>query len=46
MPKARDTIALIDGAAESAKSTAMTVDAFKATFGYTATGLPVNLSAS
>ncbi|MCA8386753.1 phosphatase PAP2 family protein [Burkholderia multivorans] len=45
-PKAGDTIALIDGAAASAKFSTVTVDGFKATPVYTATGVSVVLSAA
>ncbi|WP_261535338.1 phosphatase PAP2 family protein [Burkholderia multivorans] len=45
-PKAGDTIALIDGAAASAKFSSVTVDGFKATPVYTATGVSVVLSAA
>ncbi|RQZ68365.1 phosphatase PAP2 family protein [Burkholderia sp. Bp9004] len=45
-PKAGDTIALIDGAAASAKFSTVTVDGFKATPVYTATGVSMRLSAS
>ncbi|WP_175675958.1 phosphatase PAP2 family protein [Burkholderia ambifaria] len=45
-PKAGDTIALIDGAAGAAKFSTVTVDGFKATPVYTATGVSVRLSAS
>lgn len=42
-PKAGDTIALIDGAAGSAKFSVVTVDGFKATPVYTGTGVGVRL---
>ena len=45
-PKAGDTIALIDGAAGSAKFSTVTVDGFKATPVYTGTGVSVRLSAA
>ncbi|WP_175750913.1 autotransporter-associated beta strand repeat-containing protein [Burkholderia anthina] len=45
-PKAGDTIALIDGAAGAAKFSTVTVDGFKATPVYTATGVSVRLAAS
>ena len=45
-PKAGDTIALIDGAAAAAKFSTVTVDGFKATPVYTATGVSVTLSAA
>ncbi|KWH20494.1 phosphatase PAP2 family protein [Burkholderia multivorans] len=45
-PKAGDTIALIDGAAASAKFSTVTVDGFKATPVYTATGVSAVLSAA
>ncbi|KVF21365.1 hypothetical protein WJ07_18520 [Burkholderia vietnamiensis] len=45
-PKAGDTIALIDGAALAAKFATVTVDGFKATPVYAATGVSVVLSAS
>lgn len=45
-PKAGDTIALIDGAAASAKFSTVTVDGFKATPVYTATGVSITLSAA
>ncbi|OXI92419.1 MULTISPECIES: phosphatase PAP2 family protein [Burkholderia] len=45
-PKAGDTIALIDGAATAAKFSTVTVDGFKATPVYTATGVSVTLSAA
>ncbi|WP_175687743.1 autotransporter-associated beta strand repeat-containing protein [Burkholderia anthina] len=45
-PKAGDTIALIDGAAGSAKFSTVTVDGFNATPIYTATGVSIRLSAS
>ncbi|MBP0714107.1 phosphatase PAP2 family protein [Burkholderia sola] len=45
-PKAGDTIALIDGAAAAAKFAAVTVDGFKATPVYTATGVSITLSAA
>ncbi|OXI77769.1 hypothetical protein CFB50_36160 [Burkholderia sp. AU33423] len=45
-PKAGDTIALIDGAAAAAKFATVTVDGFKATPVYTATGVSVTLSAA
>ncbi|MBY4727982.1 MULTISPECIES: phosphatase PAP2 family protein [Burkholderia] len=45
-PKAGDTIALIDGAAAAAKFSTVTVDGFKATPVYTATGVSVTLSAT
>ncbi|HGL6714952.1 phosphatase PAP2 family protein [Burkholderia contaminans] len=45
-PKAGDTIALIDGAAAAAKFSAVTVDGFKATPVYTATGVSITLSAA
>ncbi|WP_175870569.1 phosphatase PAP2 family protein [Burkholderia sp. BCC0397] len=43
-PKAGDTIALIDGAAAAAKFATVTVDGFKATPVYTATGVSITLS--
>ncbi|NTZ88640.1 phosphatase PAP2 family protein [Burkholderia metallica] len=43
-PKAGDTIALIDGAATAAKFATVTVDGFKATPVYTATGVSITLS--
>ncbi|MEK7890464.1 phosphatase PAP2 family protein [Burkholderia contaminans] len=45
-PKAGDTIALIDGAAAAAKFSTVTVDGFKATPVYTATGVSITLSAA
>ncbi|WP_407972946.1 phosphatase PAP2 family protein [Burkholderia pyrrocinia] len=45
-PKAGDTIALIDAAAGAAKFSTVTVDGFKATPVYTATGVSITLSAS
>ncbi|RQV13060.1 phosphatase PAP2 family protein [Burkholderia cenocepacia] len=45
-PKAGDTIALIDGAAAAAKFATVTVDGFKATPVYTATGVSITLSAA
>ncbi|OXI15389.1 phosphatase PAP2 family protein [Burkholderia sp. AU15512] len=45
-PKAGDTIALIDGAAAAAKFSTVTIDGFKATPVYTATGVSVTLSAA
>lgn len=45
-PKAGDTIALIDGAAATAKFSTVTVDGFKATPVYTATGVSITLSAA
>ncbi|MDF3082072.1 phosphatase PAP2 family protein [Burkholderia sola] len=45
-PKAGDTIALIDGAAATAKFATVTVDGFKATPVYTATGVSITLSAA
>jgi len=45
-PKAGDTIALIDGAAAAAKFATVTVDGFKATPVYTATGVSITLSAT
>ncbi|MDN7425099.1 phosphatase PAP2 family protein [Burkholderia sp. AU45388] len=45
-PKAGDTIALIDGAAGAAKFATVTVDGFKATPVYTATGVSIKLSAA
>lgn len=45
-PKAGDTIALIDAAAGAAKFTTVTVDGFKATPVYTATGVSITLSAA
>ncbi|WP_175821108.1 phosphatase PAP2 family protein [Burkholderia sp. BCC0419] len=43
-PKAGNTIALIDGAAAAAKFSTVTVDGFKATPVYTATGVSITLS--
>ncbi|CAD9226293.1 Autotransporter-associated beta strand repeat protein [Burkholderia cenocepacia] len=45
-PKAGDTITLIDGAAAAAKFATVTVDGFKATPVYTATGVSITLSAA
>ncbi|MCA8082278.1 phosphatase PAP2 family protein [Burkholderia cenocepacia] len=45
-PKAGDTIALIDGAAAAATFATVTVDGFKATPVYTATGVSITLSAA
>ncbi|AKM05079.1 phosphatase PAP2 family protein [Burkholderia pyrrocinia] len=45
-PKAGDTIALIDAAAGAAKFSTVTVDGFKATPVYTATGVSITLSAA
>ncbi|HDR9483188.1 TPA: phosphatase PAP2 family protein [Burkholderia aenigmatica] len=45
-PKAGDTLALIDGAAGVAKFATVTVDGFKATPVYTATGVSITLSAA
>ncbi|WP_369325141.1 phosphatase PAP2 family protein [Burkholderia cepacia] len=45
-PKAGDTIALIDAAAGAAKFATVTVDSFKATPVYTATGVSIVLSAA
>lgn len=45
-PKAGDTIALVDGAAEAAKFSTVIVDGFHATPVYTATGVSVVLSAA
>ena len=45
-PKAGDTIALIDAAAGAAKFSTVTVDGFKATPVYTATGVSIVLSAA
>ncbi|MDR8052443.1 phosphatase PAP2 family protein [Burkholderia cenocepacia] len=45
-PKAGATIALIDGAAAAAKFSTVTVDGFKATPIYTATGVSITLSAA
>ncbi|RQU43224.1 phosphatase PAP2 family protein [Burkholderia cenocepacia] len=45
-PKAGDTITLIDGAAAAAKFGTVTVDGFKATPVYTATGVSITLSAA
>ncbi|KML53627.1 hypothetical protein VL15_23925 [Burkholderia cepacia] len=46
VPKAGDTIALIDAAAGAAKFSTVTVDGFKATPVYTATGVSITLSAA
>ncbi|AWV04451.1 hypothetical protein DM992_34215 [Burkholderia sp. JP2-270] len=45
-PKAGDTIALIDAAAGAAKFSTVTVDGFKATPVYTATGVSITLPAA